>query len=264
MPFCTRVWAVDTLARLAIDHAGLALVLALDKAQQLVGDVLFSAIRVADVGAVKAADEMLGRFQLQALDDVGARQRIGGGRQRCAAPGIALVQHAQRAVFGAEVVSPLAHAMRLVDGEQRQLALGMQVVEQTQKTWRVQPLGRGVEQGDVAALQAQLHLLRLVVAQGGVQIGGADAGLMQRADLVVHERDQRRDHDRHAMAELLARNGRNLVAQRFAAARGHEHQRIAAVDDMRDDGLLGATELLVAKNGLQNGLRGRHRVLLNR
>ena len=67
-----------------------------------------------------------------------------------------------------------------------------------------------------------------------------------------------------ATAELLARNGRNLVAQRLAAARGHEHQRIAAVDDMRDDGLLGATELLVAKNGLQNGLRGRHRVLLNR
>ncbi|MPM64261.1 hypothetical protein SDC9_111147 [bioreactor metagenome] len=87
---------------------------------------------------------------------------------------------------------------------------------------------------------------------------------MQCADLVVHERDQRRDHDRHAMAELLARDGRHLIAQRFAATRGHEHQRIAAVDDMRDDGLLGATELLVAKNGLQNGLRGRHRVLLNR
>lgn len=36
---------LDTLARLAIDHAGFALVLAFDKAQQLVAYILFSAIR---------------------------------------------------------------------------------------------------------------------------------------------------------------------------------------------------------------------------
>ena len=34
-------------------------------------------------------------------------------------PAIALVQHRQRAVLGPEVVAPLAHAVRLVDREQR-------------------------------------------------------------------------------------------------------------------------------------------------
>lgn len=158
-------------------------------------------------------------------------------------------------------MTPLAHAMGLVDGEQRQLALGVQIIEQAQKARCVQALGRRIEQGDVAALQAQLHLAGFVVAEGGVQIGGTDAGLVQRADLIVHQRNQRRDHDAHPMAQLLTRNGRHLIAQRFAAARGHEHQRIATRDHVRDDGLLRATKLLVAKDGLQNGLRGRHRVL---
>jgi hypothetical protein len=46
------------LARLAIDDAGLARVLALDEAQQLRGGVLLLDDGVADVGPVKAADEL--------------------------------------------------------------------------------------------------------------------------------------------------------------------------------------------------------------
>jgi hypothetical protein len=62
------------LARLAIDHAGLARVLALDEAQQLRGGVLLFDDGVADVGPVKAADELARVLQLQPLDDVGAGQ----------------------------------------------------------------------------------------------------------------------------------------------------------------------------------------------
>ena len=255
---------LHALARLAIDHAGLALVLALDEAQQLVADVLLLGDAVADVGAVEAADEVPRALQLQPLDDVGARQRIGRGRERNARHArIAFVQHAQRAVFGPEVMAPLAHAVRLVDGEQRQLALGMQVVEQAQEARRVQALGRGIQQGDVAALQAPFDFLRLVIGQRGVQVGRAHTGLVQRAHLVVHERDQRRHHHRHAVALLLAHDGRHLVAQAFAAARGHEHQRIAAGDHVRDDGLLRTAELFVAEHGLQDGMRGGQRRLLS-
>ncbi len=59
-------------------------------------------------------------------------------------------------------------------------------------------------------------------------------------DLVVHQRDQRRDHDGDAVACALACNGRDLVAQRFAPASGHEHQCIAPGGHMVDDGLLRA------------------------
>jgi hypothetical protein len=47
-------------------------------------------------------------------------------------------------------------------------------------------------------------------------------------------------------------DGRHLVAEGLAPARGHEHQRITARDHMLDDGLLGTVKLLVAKNVTKN------------
>ena len=58
-------------------------------------------------------------------------------------------------------------------------------------------------------------------------------------------------------ALLLAHDGGHLVAQALAAARGHEHQRIATRHHVLNDGLLRATKLLVAKNVFQDGMRGR-------
>ena len=62
----------------------------------------------------------------------------------------------------------------------------------------------------------------------------------------------------NTMALLLAHDGRYLVAQAFAAACRHQHQRITANDHMFDDGLLRATEGFVAKDILQNGVGGGH------
>ena len=56
------------------------------------------------------------------------------------------------------------------------------------------------------------------------------AGLLERADLVVHQRDQRADDDRDAAAGAVAHDRRHLVAQALAAAGGHQHQRVAAAD----------------------------------
>ena len=97
--------------------------------------------------------------------------------------------------------------MRLVDGEHRQLAALVQAVEQLQEARRGQPFGRGVEQGDLAARQAPLHIQRLLPVLRGVEEGGLHARLVQRAYLVVHQRDQRRHHDGHALARPLAMAG---------------------------------------------------------
>src|SRR6218665_92288 len=70
-------------------------------------------------------------------------------------------------------------------------------------------------------------LRRLREALGGVQEGRIAARLVQRTDLVVHQRNQRRDHDAHPAPLLLAHDGRHLVAQRLAAPGGHQHQRVA-------------------------------------
>jgi hypothetical protein len=84
MPSATSHSAVllDLLARLAVHDAGIAVVLVLDEAQQLRARVVLLDDRVADVGPVEAADEDARVLELQALDDVGARQVVGGGRQR--------------------------------------------------------------------------------------------------------------------------------------------------------------------------------------
>ena len=91
----------------------------------------------------------------------------------------------------------------------------------------------------------------------GVDIVGVRRGHgLERRDLVLHQRDQRRDDHRDAMACPLARNGRDLVTQRFAPARGHEHQRITPGRHMVNDGLLRAAKGIVAKNFAQDGQVG--------
>ena len=53
----------------------------------------------------------------------------------------------------------------------------------------------------------------------------------------------------------MAHDGRHLVAQRFAAARGHQHQRVAAATNVLDDGRLLAAEVVVAEDLAQHGAR---------
>ena len=241
-------------ARLAIHHARGFGVIALNEAQQLGAGFFFLDDGVTDVGSVKAADEQLGAFQLQPLDDVGARQRIGRGRERHTRhAGVAFVQDRQAPVFGPEVVAPLAHAMRFVDGKQAEQPAFEQRIHLGQKTRGGHPFGRGIQQGDVAAQQAAFNVAGFFARQGGVEEGCVHARLMQRAHLVVHQRDQRRDDDGDAVACALACNGRNLVTQRFAPARGHEHQRIATDRHMVNDGLLRAAKGVVAKYFAQDG-----------
>ncbi len=144
--------------------------------------------------------------------------------------------------------------MCLVNRKQAQHAALIQGIELCQKARRHDPLGRAVQERHVPAQQAFFNLRGLFARQGGVQKSGAHARFMQRPHLVVHQRNQRRDHHRQSLACALAGNGRHLVTQRLAAAGGHQHQRVAAGHHVFNDGLLRATEGTVAKNFLKNGV----------
>ena len=77
------------------------------------------AIRYWMLGRSKLATKCLASRRLQPLRDLRVRLLGGGGRQRDPGDlGPALVQHRQLQVVGPEVVPPLRHAVRLVDGEQ--------------------------------------------------------------------------------------------------------------------------------------------------
>jgi len=189
-------------------------VLAFDEAQQLLRHILFLDDGVADVGPVEAADELACVLQLQAFHDVGAGGGVGGGGQGHARhTGIAFVQHRQGPVLGPEVMAPLAHAVRFVDGKQAQHAAFVQRVELGQEARRGDALGRCIQQRDLAAQQPALHLAGLVVGQGRIEEGRIDPRFMQGPDLIVHQGNQRRHHHGDAQARALAHDRRYLVAQ---------------------------------------------------
>ena len=139
-------------------------------------------------------------------------------------PGNCSARHARLAVFRAELVAPLRDAMRLVDREQREL----QARQPLQRAVRQQPLRRDVEQIELLLDQVARDAARLGRIEFRMQRAGGDAELAQRRDLIVHQRDQRRDHHRGAGPAQR----RHLVADALAAAGRHQHQRVAAGDDM--------------------------------
>jgi hypothetical protein len=70
----------------------------------------------------------------------------------------------------------------------------------------------------------------------------------------LHQGDQRGDDDSGAPAHDRG----NLVAERFAAAGWHQHQRVAACEHMVDDFRLRATKGVVPENLAQHLERFAH------
>ena len=124
------------------------------------------------------------------------------------------LHRAERCIFGPEVVAPLRDAMRLV--HRRQSNLG--ALEEIERIFSDEPLGRDINQTQVAAGDAVDHGAFSTGIVGGVERRGRDAIAAQLRDLVPHQCDQWRHHD----GEPAAKQRRELVTQRFAAARWHD------------------------------------------
>jgi len=218
---------------------------------------------VADVGAIEAGNELARLLQREPFDDLAARRGIRRRGERDARHGgEAFVQHGQRAVLGAEVVAPLRDAMRLVDGEQGQPGRFLNLFQQGKEAGHQQAFRGDIEQVELAAQQAALHLACGIGADAGIEEGRLHAELGERIHLILHQRDQRRHHDARARPQQRG----NLVAQRFAAAGRHQHQRVAARRDMLDDGLLFAAKGGIAEDIAQDlpwgGCHGRVNIML--
>ena len=187
--------------RQAVNDAGLAFVLGAQEGQQLGAGVGLLDDAVADVGPVEAGDEDARVLEAQVGDNFLARRLVGGGRQRDARHvRVALVQDGELEVFRAEVVAPLRDAMRLVDGEEGE-AVALGLGQQAGEIGRQQPLRRDVEQIQFAVREGALGAVGLHCRLAGMDAGGAHAGLEQRRHLVLHQRDEGRNHDGRARAQ---------------------------------------------------------------
>ena len=223
--------------------------LALPQLQQLALGVAALGHPVADVGPVEAVHEAGRIGQREPLENLSPGAGFGGGGERNARhrrKGRGQLGQAQ--VFRAKVMPPLGDAVRLVNGDQRQRA----ALQQRQGARLHESFRGDVDQTQLAIEQGGLGRCLFFGRQGRVEVGGGDAELAQRRHLIGHQRDQRRDHHPGAGTQ----QGRDLVAQRLAAAGRHEHEGIAPAGDGVDDRLLLATKGGVAIDLLKQRFSG--------
>ena len=121
----------------------------------------FGSKRERDVRPVERVQEDARPALEQALRDVLARRLVGGRRE---GKGLDVAERPagapDRAVLGAEIVPPLRHAMRLVDGEPPDAG----VAQARRQALGLEPLGRDEEQAQLLFAQEPPGLARLVVA----------------------------------------------------------------------------------------------------
>ena len=133
--------------------------------------------------------------------------------------------------------------MRLVDGERSDvpvLQVLLPVVEE-------QAFRRDVEQAPFVPVEAAETRAGFLGGKGGVEVGRGDTGGLQLVNLVLHQRDERRDDDRQAGTD----EGGKLEAEGFAATGGQEREGVAACEMGFDDLALQRTECAVAEGSLE-------------
>ena len=181
-----------------------------------------------------------GLAEAQLADDVRAhvgRRRGGDGEDGDV--GEAGERVADIKVIGTEVVSPLADAVGLVDGEKGEFGAG----DGLQETRAAKALGGDVDELVLAEhhrVEAGGHLGG---GEGRVEAGCGDVAPFERGHLVRHQRDERRDDERRAGEH----ERRKLVAEGLAGTGGHHDDGVAPGEDLGDGLILAVPEVVVAE-----------------
>src|SRR5262249_27964611 len=141
-----------------------------------------------------------------------------------------LAQLRQLAILGTKIVSPLADAVRFVDG----YLIYVPASQIGQKTGEHQALRRDIEQLVFSIAQALHTPGDFTDAKSGIKKRGRDAAGLKRIHLILHQRNQRRHHD----GQSFSRQRRQLKTERLATTRRQQREHIAARQSTADDLLL--------------------------
>ena len=183
----------------------------LQKLVQLPLDVVLRPHGVAQVRAVEARHEHLGALEVELLHDVPPhplRRRRRQRQQRRLRKQLAELP--QVPVVRPELVPPLRDAVCLVDGDQAH----PQPAQEAPKPLDSQPLRRDVEYLDESLSDLPHHPLDVPQRKGAVDEPRRDAIRVQPVHLVLHQRDQRRDNQRHAHPSLAPAAGSTATSRR--------------------------------------------------
>ena len=144
---------------------------------------------------------------------------------------------------------PLRYAVSLIYGIERNVHLR----EEVQIGAFGKSFGSHIQQLSPAIQHIFLHVGKLRTRQGGVHKMSHTIFLQkaaQRIHLILHERNQ----GRHHYCRTIFHQCRQLVAQRLATPRWHQHKGIVALQNALDDIFLFALKLLKAKKLLQTAI----------
>ena len=126
-------------------------------------------------------------------------------------------------IAGAKILPPLGDAMRLVDGDHGD----GQRAANAQKTRRKQALGGDVDQLVLPAGEVSEGNVHLSLGERAVEKRRRHARLLECRHLILHQRNERRDHQRASRQ----RQRRHLIANGLARTGRHHGQDVAACKD---------------------------------
>ena len=174
------------------------------------------------------------------------RRRRRGGHAQHRRP-VELVERApDEEVVGPEVVPPHRDAVHLVDHHEPHADRP----ERPDERLLPQALGRGVEKARVAGGNRREARRRLFGVERRVDERRRGADLRgQLVDLVLHQRDQRREDERRGRPQHRG----ELVRQRLAGAGRHDRERVDALERGTDDRLLSGPEAVEAEELPERG-----------
>jgi hypothetical protein len=107
-----------------------------------------------------------------------------------------------------------------------------------------EPLRRREDHLRASRLERRIRLPQFIRPDGTVELHGFDTEIAQAFTLVLHQGDERRDHQRRARQQRR----RKLVAQRFAGAGRHDGDGVLAGEHTPDHGVLTFAQLAKAED----------------
>src|SRR6185503_1462182 len=217
---------VDLAPRRAVDDPRLPAP-AVENLQQLTLERAPRQRAVQQVRTIERSDELERIPQRQLGADVPPHAR---GRRRServqADAGQQLPETTELAIFGPEVVAPLADAVGFVHRHEADIA-GRQPPDEALAALSHEPFRRDVQQAVPAVAEAGIDAALFVRGERTVEERRRHAVADERIDLIFHQGDQRRDDDGQPGAE----HRRGLEAERLAAPGRQYRDRVAAIED---------------------------------
>ena len=151
-------------------------------------------------------------------------------------------------ILRAELVSPLADAVGLVDRDETDAPL---TESGTKRLAAVadQAFRRHIQQSAASRVEVVVDLPALVRAQRAVQGRRRHPARDEAVHLVLHERQEGRDDETQTAVRTYERW--HLEAERLATARGQHHHTVASLQVGVDGGALQRSELAVPPIAVQ-------------